>query len=408
MPVQRRQALFTSAIDHLSRSTALVESSLTSYHLAHLYAITGQLDKATEAIRTCLESEDSANLTDDPTRAVAEGTDDMQSAPEGVAAWHLLALLRSADRDWDGALRACDAGIGAWEEGEDIWESKERALQPDARTGGLTTSTTPSRKGSIAPSIAMSAAPSPAKIKGMSGSDRVASKDFGITSSFSTLALNDQSPSSHVAQERRPSLASIPDKDWRSLIDEDGHLVPSSSAARMPNGSIAAQSPYQTRRERLQDVIALRQTAIIIAEKRDGAEVALEQQKELFGFYKAKSVPSRSASAAHAGGSRRQRSGSGTMGTMHTMGTAEAGAGSASDAAYGRSKSNSLASVVTGQPQQGLALVAAVPAGTGVPGSAGGEGSRGIGDMVGEDEGRVETLEEEKGGNMGESYQFEI
>lgn len=405
-----RQSLLDSAISHLSTSSSLYPSPQTSYYLARLYAFSGRLEEATKAIRTCLESEDtsnSANANPDAQSTDASADQQQTPAPESIAAWHLLALLRTADRDWDGALRACEAGIGAWEEGEDIREAREPVEMPlQAQSQGQVQS----RKGSVAPSVANTT---------RTGQGRVASKDYGVTESFSTLALDEsghsgkqqgQDQQQQHQQSRRTSLSSMRPRDWPALITDDGHLSPlPSSTTGLALSQTYALCPGQHRQQRLADVIALRQTGIVITEKGDGAELALEQQRELFGFFKAHSRPSVAQGLGLGMGQGQRRQRSGTAGTANTVDTVMGGWES-----VGRNEGGGLASIAaspqapqagsqsqgagsgsgSGSGQGGLGLVGAGTgsAGPGGPGGPGGDRLRGMTPVHGDREGEMEVL----------------
>jgi hypothetical protein len=77
-------------------------SALAYYHLASCQAQARSIEAASESIRQSLEL-DSRN----------------------VQAWHLLALLLTAQKDWDAASKAGEAGIAVWEQDEDNELSNE-------------------------------------------------------------------------------------------------------------------------------------------------------------------------------------------------------------------------------------------------------------------------------------------
>lgn len=214
-------------------------------------------------------------------------------------------------------------------------------------------------------------------------------------------------------QSRRASLSSIGPRDWTALITDDGHLSPlPSSAASLALSQTYALSPGQYRQQRLADVIALRQTGIVITEKRDGAELALGQQRELFGFFKAHSRPStgQGLGLGMGQGQRRQRSGtSGTVGTVNTVNTVmggwesvggNEGGGLASIAASpqapeaGSQSQGAGSGLGSGSGQGGLGLVGAGTgsAGPGGPGGPGGDRLRGMTPVHGDREGEMEVL----------------
>lgn len=90
-------------IDHLLAAVKLDPSPSTYYHLAYANAEARRIDDAVDAIRTSIELE-----------------------PANVPAWHLLALLLSARKDWSGALRASQVGVQTWE----IREEQLQRLRP--------------------------------------------------------------------------------------------------------------------------------------------------------------------------------------------------------------------------------------------------------------------------------------
>ncbi|WVW81915.1 hypothetical protein I302_103918 [Kwoniella bestiolae CBS 10118] len=93
------------AINHLTAAIDLFPSSSGYYHLAHCQSEARSIDAATQSIRSSLEMD-----------------------PTNVQAWHLLALLLTARRDWEGALKACEAGISVWEADEEVSSSQEDLL----------------------------------------------------------------------------------------------------------------------------------------------------------------------------------------------------------------------------------------------------------------------------------------
>lgn len=74
------------------------------YHLAYARAEAREIEQATSSIGSSLEL-DTGN----------------------VEAWHLLALLRTAQKDWDGALKAIGVGIQTWEAEEEEEEKPSQA-----------------------------------------------------------------------------------------------------------------------------------------------------------------------------------------------------------------------------------------------------------------------------------------
>jgi hypothetical protein len=86
----------SQAINHLIAATKLHSAPETYYHLAYSQAEARLIGPAIESIRRSLEMD-----------------------PTSVQAWHLLALLLTAQGDWSGAAKACEAGVGVWEREED-------------------------------------------------------------------------------------------------------------------------------------------------------------------------------------------------------------------------------------------------------------------------------------------------
>ncbi|WVN90955.1 uncharacterized protein L203_106200 [Cryptococcus depauperatus CBS 7841] len=86
----------SQSINHLILSITLKPTPSAYYHLAHCYAGARQMPKAVDAIRKSLEMDE-----------------------KNVEGWHLLSILLTAQGDWEGAGRACDAGVKVWQERED-------------------------------------------------------------------------------------------------------------------------------------------------------------------------------------------------------------------------------------------------------------------------------------------------
>lgn len=175
----------------------------------------------------------------------------MESGADRIAAWHLLALLRTADRDWEGATKACEAGVDVWESAEQEWEAEEGTLDRVAQ-----------------------ASVDPGEEAGVVG------HDFAVTESSddraATRTSGNDSPPILSPAEMYPNAPS-------SLLP-DGTLTP---LPRPPRPAPA--SALLDRAARLQDVIALRQTLNAVLEKRFGPTHALLGHQELFAFYKARS-----------------------------------------------------------------------------------------------------------------------
>jgi tetratricopeptide (TPR) repeat protein len=199
----------SQAIDFLTTATLLSrKSSKTFYHLAYCLAEARQIEPAITAIRTCLELDQ-----------------------QHVQAWHLLALLLSASKDWEGATKACEAGVRIWEEDEenDAAESEESPTgNPDENE------------------------------------PKIGTRDYA-------------SPNAAVSLPTGPTTAAP--------------IILRSGAIRSP----APLSPTPpTRSKKLENVIRLRITYKTIIEKTQGAEPAMEEAESLFAFFSARSGNGRS------------------------------------------------------------------------------------------------------------------
>ncbi|WWC66660.1 uncharacterized protein I206_100564 [Kwoniella pini CBS 10737] len=194
------------AINHLVAAIDLYPSASGYYHLAHCQAEARSIDPATQSIRSSLELD-----------------------PTNVQAWHLLALLLTAKREWEGALKACEAGISVWEADEEVFSSEE---------------------------------------------------DFLDTSEVDVEARD-------FAAVQPPTLdsTSIDQQTYEQLIQKDGsfpHLEISPPIT----------TPL-TKSARLEHVIRLRMTFNTIIEKTQGPELAMLKQQELFAFFSARSGKNR-------------------------------------------------------------------------------------------------------------------
>nr|XP_018266799.1 uncharacterized protein I303_00777 [Kwoniella dejecticola CBS 10117]OBR88957.1 hypothetical protein I303_00777 [Kwoniella dejecticola CBS 10117] len=199
------------AINHLIAAVELFPSASGYYHLAHCQADARSIDAATQSIRSSLEL-DSSN----------------------VQAWHLLALLLTSRRDWEGALKACEAGISVWEADEEVSASEEDLLNTI-------------------------------------DSD-VEAKDFAAVQS---------STSTDPSQEReQPS-----EEGHKQILVKDGSF---------PYLEISPpKTTPLTKSARLEHVIRLRMTLNTIIEKTQGPELAMLKQQELFAFFSARSGKNR-------------------------------------------------------------------------------------------------------------------
>ncbi|GMK58530.1 hypothetical protein CspeluHIS016_0505620 [Cutaneotrichosporon spelunceum] len=124
------------AINHLRKATGLDTSSARAfYHLGYAEASARSIQPGLQAVREALELDG-----------------------RSVHSWHLLALLLTASGDWEGAQKACEAGVA-------LWEAKDEALAADERdlpavNGHSSSSSHPliSSDGSLAP---LTPAPTP-------------------------------------------------------------------------------------------------------------------------------------------------------------------------------------------------------------------------------------------------------
>lgn len=209
MDASNRAELQSQAIDFLTAATELSTSSPQAfYHLAYCLGEARQIESAIAAIRTCLELDQ-----------------------QNVQAWHLLALLLSASKDWEGAAKACEAGIRIWEEDE----QNDAAEAEDSPTGNPD-----------------------------ENEPTVGTKDYA-------------SPTPTITRPTEPTTAAP--------------IVLRSGAIRYP----APLSPIQpTRSKKLENVIRLRITYKTIIEKTQGAESAMEEAENLFAFFSARSGSGRS------------------------------------------------------------------------------------------------------------------
>lgn len=72
------------------------KSHTAFYHLAYCLGEAREIEQGVAAVKTALELDQ-----------------------QNVQVWHLLALLMTASKDWEGAAKACEAGIRVWEEDEE-------------------------------------------------------------------------------------------------------------------------------------------------------------------------------------------------------------------------------------------------------------------------------------------------
>lgn len=195
-----RAAYQSQAINHLKLATSLAPSSHSAfYHLAYCLGEAREIEQGVAAVQTALELDQ-----------------------ENVQIWHLLALLLTARQDWEGAAKACEAGIRVWEEDE---EANNEELEESTSTGNPN-----------------------------EGETNVGSKDFA-------------SPS--------PATAPAEDATSEPLILQSGAIRP-----RQPSTASPA-----TRSKKLENVMRLRITYKIIVEKTQGPESAMEEAEDLFAFF---------------------------------------------------------------------------------------------------------------------------
>ncbi len=205
-------------IDHLVAATLMDPTNGSIYyHLAYARAEAREIEEATFSIRSAIELD-----------------------PENIEAWHLLALLRTAQKDWDGALKAIGVGIQTWEAGEE-----------DETQGNLVTS-------QVADSSTQEI-------------------DYGAKPTATDPIATLQTPagvhhliSGHVLRPF-PTL-------------HDSFTPPLSPSSR------------------LSVVIQLKMTEAVIIEKVFGPDQALQKQQESFAFFSARSGYSRSGSEGSVAG----------------------------------------------------------------------------------------------------------
>ena len=192
-------------INHLKMAAQLNPSSALAYfNLASCQAQARSIEAASESIRLSLEL-DSRN----------------------VQAWHLLALLLTAQKDWDAASKAGEAGIAVWEQDEEKELSNE-----DIFNGGMDDPT-------------------------------IASKDFADAVLPEAVPANNE-----------------------PLLLPSGKFHPPHIMSQPPASAVS-------RAKRLENVISLRMTMNVVAEKILGQEVAMLRQQELFAFFSGRSGKNR-------------------------------------------------------------------------------------------------------------------
>ncbi|OCF45189.1 hypothetical protein I317_00992 [Kwoniella heveanensis CBS 569] len=203
-----RPTFQAQAINHLVASTDLLPTASSYYHLAHCQSEARSVDSAIESIRSSLEL-DSQN----------------------IQAWHLLALLLSAQRDWEGAMKACEAGVSVWEQDEEL-AAEEEEQAPSASDTNIDT------------------------------------KDFAVIP-----------PSSSTQTGQLASTSTS------KILLRDGTF---------PHLSISPpRTTPLSRSAKLEHVIRLRMTLNVVVEKTQGPEMAMLKQQELFAFFSARSGKNR-------------------------------------------------------------------------------------------------------------------
>lgn len=214
------------SIDHLNAAVKLDSTNPSIYyHLSYANAEARRIDDAIEAIRTSIELE-----------------------PGNIPAWHLLALLLTAHKDWSGASRATQVGVETWE----IREERLQSLRPP-------------------PAFSM-VEPPPTEIAPLEAT--VSHLDFALHQQREQTGA----PDIHPLTER--------------VLIEWEELVP----IEMPHDT-ASLGPLKTA-ERLTEIIQLRISQAVIIEKTEGPNHALAKQHETFVYLSNKSHDIREEAAA--------------------------------------------------------------------------------------------------------------
>lgn len=151
---------------------------------------------------------------------------------QNVQHWHLLALLLTASKDWEGAAKACEAGVEVWEQDE---EDNADDLDESPLTGNPN-----------------------------EGEPSVDAKDFASA---------------------RPATLPAENTTSAPIVLPSGAIQP-----RAPY-----TPPPPTRSKKLENIIRLRITYKVIIEKTQGAEAAMEEAEDLFAFFSARCGNNRSA-----------------------------------------------------------------------------------------------------------------
>ncbi len=197
------------------------QSSTLFYHLAYARAEARDIDNAVSAAHTALELD-----------------------PQNIEAWHLLALLLTAQRDWQGAAKAVQVGIETWEQVEE--EMARRSAVPQSAVPP------------VDPSLQQ--------------------KDFAESTSARISAVPTTTPTSRDAQY-----------PWILLASSGVTPLP-------PSPSDQLSTPLSPSR-RLAKVIQLRMTQAAIVEKLEGPGAAMWRQQDTFSYFSARSGYSRPGGA---------------------------------------------------------------------------------------------------------------
>lgn len=107
-PTQRPEYQAQAIAHHKAATILDPDSAENNYHLAYASATARQIEPATEAVRSALEED-----------------------PHNVHAWHLLALLLTAQGDWNDAAKAGETGVALWESDDETIAADEADLLPE-------------------------------------------------------------------------------------------------------------------------------------------------------------------------------------------------------------------------------------------------------------------------------------
>ncbi|ORX34731.1 hypothetical protein BD324DRAFT_634724 [Kockovaella imperatae] len=178
-------------------------------------------------------------------RSIDAATDSIRRALEleskNIQSWHLLSLLLTAQGDWEAAAKAGEAGVSVWEQEEE----REMRESEGSGVGGNPDGQNPT----------------------------VDAKDFAVIDGQSAPVIS--ASTIGIASNNEP------------LLLPSGEFKPT-RVMTAPN-----YPPSVTRVVRLEQVIRLRMTLNVIAEKLHGPELAMLKQQELFSFFSARSGKNR-------------------------------------------------------------------------------------------------------------------